>query len=149
MCCTILVFFQAISPPAARGVWHHISVLLALAIEWLIDDCFLYSAIFYFLYSAILCSAADSLHFCRMWFWMSDCNLLQRILEYCSLLQCILEYSLKCCLVVTWLVPHETAAILARSVYTIQPCTTSHHFMQSHIHMVQACLAVTCHLLAK
>ena len=27
----------------------------------------------------------------------------------------------------TWLVPHETAAISARSVYTIQPCTMSLH----------------------
>ena len=30
----------------------------------------------------------------------------------------------------------------ARSVYTIQPC----HIMQSHIHKVCVCLAVTCHL---
>ena len=41
---------------------------------------------------------------------------------------------------------HETAAIRAYSVYTIQPCTMSHHFMQSHIHRVHECLAVTCHL---
>ena len=34
-----------------------------------------------------------------------------------------------------WLVPHETAAVSARSVYTIQPCTMSLH----------ACLAVNCH----
>ena len=27
----------------------------------------------------------------------------------------------------TWLGPHETAAILAHSVYTMQPCTTSLH----------------------
>ena len=67
----------------------------------------------------------------------------------CSLLQCILEYSLKHCLIVTWLVPYETAAVLARSVYTVQPCTTSRHFMQSHISRVQASLAVTCHLLAE
>ena len=39
-------------------------------------------------------------------------------------------------------VPHETAAISAHSVYTIQPC----HFMQSHICKVRVCLAVTCHL---
>ena len=45
-----------------------------------------------------------------------------------------------------WLVPHETAAVLARSVYTTQPCTVSHHFMQSHIHRVLMCLAVTCQL---
>ena len=35
----------------------------------------------------------------------------------------------------------------ARSVYTIQPCTSlRYHFMQSYIHRVHACLAVTCHL---
>ena len=50
------------------------------------------------------------------------------------------------CLVVTWLVPHETAAILAHFVHTIQLCTMSHHFMQSHICRVHARLAVTCHL---
>ena len=50
------------------------------------------------------------------------------------------------CLVVTWLVPHETAAILAHSVYAIQLCIMSHHFAQSHICRVYACLAVTCHL---
>jgi len=27
------------------------------------------------LYSAILCSRADSLRTCRMWFWMSECSL--------------------------------------------------------------------------
>ena len=43
--------------------------------------------------------------------------------------------------VLTWLVPHEAAAYSLCSVYTIQPCT-----MQSHIHKVHACLAVTCHL---
>ena len=26
-----------------------------------------------------------------------------------------------------WLVPHETAAVSAYSVYTMQPCTVSHH----------------------
>ena len=50
------------------------------------------------------------------------------------------------CLVVTWLVPRETAAVSARSVYTIQPCTMTRHFMQSHVCMVHTCLAVTCHL---
>ena len=33
-----------------------------------------------------------------------------------------------------------------RNVYTIQPCTMSHHFMQGCTHMVHVCLAVTCHL---
>ena len=50
------------------------------------------------------------------------------------------------CLIVTWLVPRETAAVSARSVSIMQPCTMSHHFMQIHIRRVHACLAVTCHL---
>ena len=44
-----------------------------------------------------------------------------------------------------WLVPHETAAVSAQVLctpYNHAPC----HFMQSHIHKVYACLAVTCHL---
>ena len=44
-----------------------------------------------------------------------------------------------------WLVPHETAAVSAQvlcTLYNHAPC----HFMQSHIHKVYACLAVTCHL---
>ena len=44
-----------------------------------------------------------------------------------------------------WLVPHETAAVLAQVLFTPYnhaPC----HFMQSHIHKVYACLAVICHL---
>ena len=49
-------------------------------------------------------------------------------------------------LVLTSLVQRETAAISARSVYTIQPCTMSRHFMQSQIRKVHACLTVTCHL---
>ena len=47
---------------------------------------------------------------------------------------------LQCCLIVTWLVPRETAIISAHSVYTIQPCTMSCHFMQSHIQKVHAYL---------
>ena len=41
-----------------------------------------------------------------------------------------------------WLMPLESAAVSACSVYTTQPC----HFMQGHIRKVYACLAVTCHL---
>ena len=47
--------------------------------------------------------------------------------------------------VLTWLVPHETAAISAQVLctpYNHAPC----HFMQSHIRKVYTCLAVTCHL---
>ena len=47
----------------------------------------------------------------------------------------------------TWPVPHETAAVSVRSVYTIQPCTMSLH-IKSHIHKVYASLAVTCHSVA-
>ena len=43
---------------------------------------------------------------------------------------------LQCCLIGTWLVPRETAAISARSVNTIQPCTMSRHFMQIHIEKI-------------
>ena len=50
------------------------------------------------------------------------------------------------CLIVTWLMPRETAADSESSVYTIQPCTMSRHFMQSHIQRMHTCLAVTCHL---
>ena len=50
------------------------------------------------------------------------------------------------CLVVTWLVSRETAAVWAHFVYTMQPCTMSRHFMQSHIRRLYACLAVTCYL---
>ena len=47
---------------------------------------------------------------------------------------------------VTWVMPHATTAVLARSVHTIQPCTMSCHFMQNNILRVHTCLAVTCHL---
>ena len=48
------------------------------------------------------------------------------------------------CLFVTWLVPRETAAVSAPSVYTIQPCTMSRHFMQNYIGRAHVCLAATC-----
>ena len=44
-----------------------------------------------------------------------------------------------------WLMPHETAAVSAQVMctpYNHAPC----HFVQSHIHKVYACLAVTRHL---
>ena len=43
--------------------------------------------------------------------------------------------------------PRGTAAVWSNYVYTIQLCTVSRHFMQSHIRKTHACLAVTCHLL--
>ena len=40
-----------------------------------------------------------------------------------------------------------SAAISARSVYAIQPCNMSRHFMQSHVRsLVYTCLGVTSHL---
>ena len=39
--------------------------------------------------------------------------------------------------VVTWLEPRETAAISARSVYTMQSCALSRHFTHSHIHVAR------------
>ena len=50
------------------------------------------------------------------------------------------------CLLVTWLVPRETAAVSALSLYTIQSCTMSRHLMQNRVRRVHACLAVNCHL---
>ena len=49
------------------------------------------------------------------------------------------------CLNAVRMLPCETAAISVHSVHTKQPCTILHHFMQSCIHRVHACLAVTCH----
>jgi len=43
-------------------------------------------------------------------------------------------------------VKHEIAAVPVCSMYTIQPCSSLRHFMQSHIRRVQVCLAVTCYL---
>ena len=53
-------------------------------------------------------------------------------------------------LVVTWLVPRKTVAILAHgasSVYTIQPCTSLQcHFIQRYMNRMHVYLAVICHL---
>ena len=65
----------------------------------------------------------------------------------CSFWQCVFEYLskwLQRSLVVAWLAPHETAAVLVHILctsYNHAPC----HFMQSHIRKVYACLAVTWH----
>ena len=57
-----------------------------------------------------------------------------------SVLNIHLSGVLTALLVVTWLVPRTTSAISAHSVYTIQPCTIPHHFMQSQIRTQGACL---------
>ena len=78
---------------------------------------------------ATLCSQAGSLCSCHMWFWMS--GLVSTEVVY-----------LRCCLVVAWLVPCETAAVLAHA-----PCTSLQcHFIWSHRHRSRVQIAVTCHL---
>ena len=69
-----------------------------------------------FLYSAILRSWADPLR--------SDVILREWTGIYSAFLNIHRSGVLTA---LTWLVPHETAAVLARSVYTIQPCTMSLH----------------------
>ena len=69
-----------------------------------------------FLYSAILRSRADSLR--------SHVILLEWLAFYSTFLTIHRTGVLAA---LAWLVPQETAAISARSVYTIQPCTMSLH----------------------
>ena len=68
------------------------------------------------LYSTILRSRADSLHLHVI---------LHEWLAFYSMFLNIHRSGVLTAL--TWLVPYETAAILARSVYVIQPCTMSLH----------------------
>ena len=71
-----------------------------------------------------------------MWFYMSDKLFIAHYLNihWSGVLTTL-----------SWLVPHETAAVSAQVLctpYNHVQC----HFMQSHIRKVYACLAVTCHL---
>ena len=68
-------------------------------------------------------------------------NRLTTLLSHVILNECHQVVYLQCCLVL--LVPCKTATVSVHSVYTIQPCTMSHHFMQSYIRRVHVCLAVT------
>ena len=90
----------------------------------------------------------------------SQWQLYSGILWVCTLVICnsewvtvaftqhVLEYPpkwLQRCLVVIWLVSHETADVLTQVLctpYNHAPC----HFILSHIRKVHGCLAVTCHL---
>ena len=97
-----------------------------VSIDWLIVD---------HLCSAILRSLEQT-HCAWMWFYMSDQLSIVRFLNihWSGVLTALV-----------WLVPHETAAVSAQILgtsYNHAPC----HFMQSHIRIVYACLAVTCHL---
>ena len=91
------------------------------------------------LYTALF-SALEQTHCSHMWFWISD-----YLLIVCFWISTKVVY-LQHCLVVTWLVPHVTAAISVHSAYTMQPCATSHHLMQTHTQRVHACLAIICPL---
>ena len=60
------------------------------------------------------------------------------------------------CLVVTWLVPGETAVVSAHSVYTMQPRTMSHHFTWNGTELPTELIATAksfekavCHILAQ
>ena len=76
----------------------------------------LHSLLLIALYSAILRSRADSLR--------SHVILHERIAFYSAFLNIHRSGVLTA---LAWLVPQETAAISARSVYTIQPCTVPLH----------------------
>ena len=96
---------------------------------------FIYYYYWLVLYSAILCSQADSLHFCPCdseWVTVSFYSHgVLTVLFGC----CMMHYEPACC------------SLGANSLYTIQPCTSLQcHFIQSHIDRVHVCLAVTCHL---
>ena len=86
------------------------------------------------LYSAVLCSRADSLHLhVILHEWLAFYSAFLNI-HHSGVLTAL-----------AWLVPHETAAVSAQVLctsYNHAPC----HFMQSHICKVYACLAVTCRL---
>ena len=85
-----------------------------------------------------LCSWADSLCSCCMWFWMSDCSLfnIHQSGVPTALFGCCMAGSMwSCCHLGT------------SSVYTSQLCTSlQYHFIQSHRYRVHVYLAVTCHL---
>ena len=69
------------------------------------------------LYSAILRSLEQT-HCAHVWFYMSDWLFIVRFLNI---------HRSGVLTALAWLGPHETAAICASSVYTIQPCSMSLH----------------------
>ena len=88
----------------------------------------------FLLYSAVLHSRTDSL--------CSHVILYEWLAFYSAFLNIHQSGVLT---VLAWLVPHETAAILAQVLCT--PYNhAARHFVQSHIRTVYVCLAVTCHV---
>ena len=73
--------------------------------------------------SAILSSRTDSLRSCCMWFWMSDCILLQRLFFFFTVhRKFVLTGLFDCCMAgATW----NRCRLGAGSVYIIQACTSS------------------------
>ena len=70
------------------------------------------------LFYVALFSALDQTHCACMWFYMRDLLFTARLLNV---------HRSGVLTALAWLVPHEAAAVSARSVYTIQPCTISLH----------------------
>ena len=70
-----------------------------------------------------LFSAVEQTHCARMWFYISEYLFIARFFCFCFLN----IHRSGVLTTLAWLVPQETAAISARSVYTIQPCTMSLH----------------------
>ena len=78
--------------------------------------------VFYFYFYVALFSALEETHCSRMWFYMSDSLFIARFLFLFLNIHRSGVFT-----ALAWLVPHETAAVSARSVYTIQPCIVSFH----------------------
>ena len=106
---------------------HSIDVSYRGGTRWILGCCWL------LLYGTILRSRVDSHVILHEWmaFYRAFLNI-----HRSSVLTAL-----------AWLVAHETAAVSARAVYIIEPCTMS--LNANHIRKVRACLAVTCHLLAE
>ena len=110
-------------------VWEHLLSCSLLSQQWVnlkvvvVDH-------FYYLHSAILCSWANSLHsHVILHEWLAFSSVFLNI-HWSGVLTEL-----------TWLVPHETAAVLACSVYTIQLCTKSLH-AKPYIYIYIMCTCV-------
>ena len=88
---------------------------------WLCSRVFLFFYFFIIIshnFYIALFSALEQIHCAHVWFSISEQLFITRLLNIhrSGVLKTL-----------AWLVPRETAAISARSVYTIQPCTMSLH----------------------
>ena len=94
------------------------------------------------LYGAILCSRADSLRSCRMWFWMSDCILyIARIFN--SHRSGVLTVLLSCCMAGT------AKLLLSRRMFCVHHSTTHQFTVSLHSKpQRQGACAFNCNLAA-